>query len=105
MGLQRAIAVLKKQAHDRPQTSSLVEVKALKALPLIPAEAKKAIDTFFMQDPETSLDVEAPEANAYEFQSHGVIDMLEKLLDKFVDERTQLEKEESNSRHAFELLM
>merc|ERR1719487_697325 len=31
--------------------------------------------------------------------------MLEKLLDKFVTERTQLEKEEMNSKHAFDLLM
>jgi uncharacterized protein YoxC len=31
--------------------------------------------------------------------------MLENLKDKFLDERTQLEKEEQNSRHAFELLM
>merc|ERR1712066_902552 len=46
--LQRAIAVLKKQAHDRKQ-ASLVQVSDLKKLSLIPAEAKKAIDMFFMQ--------------------------------------------------------
>merc|ERR1719215_1154081 len=34
--LQRAIAVLKKQAHDRPQAESLVQVSALKDLTLIP---------------------------------------------------------------------
>merc|ERR1719451_167281 len=53
--LQRAIAVLKKQAHDRKQ-ASLVQVTALKSLNLIPAEAKKAIDLFLLQngvqDPE-----------------------------------------------------
>merc|ERR1719313_3012708 len=57
-----------------------------------------------MQDPE-GLAVSAPEANAYEFQSHGVVEMLENLLDKFIDERTTLEKEEMNARHAFEMLM
>merc|ERR1719210_3287696 len=31
--------------------------------------------------------------------------MLEKLLDKFVDERTALEKEEMNSKHAYDMLM
>ena len=46
----------------------------------------------------------APEANACEFQSHGVIEMLEKLLDKFIDERTTLEKDEMNARHTFEKL-
>merc|ERR1719217_1289381 len=31
--------------------------------------------------------------------------MLEKLLDKFIDERTTLEKEEMNSKHAYDMLM
>ena len=31
--------------------------------------------------------------------------MLEKLLDKFIDERTTLEKEEMNSKQAYEMLM
>merc|ERR1712066_337024 len=73
----------------------------------IPAEAKKTIDLFLMQtgqEPE-GLAVSAPEANAYDFQSSGVIEMLEKLLDKFIDERTVLEKEEMNSKHAYDMLM
>merc|ERR1719272_78110 len=103
--LQRAIAVLKKQSYDRKQGGSLVQVSALTQLNLIPAAAKKAIDAFLQQDPQEGLAVSAPEANAYEFQSSGVVEMLEKLLDKFVDEKTQLEKEEMNSKHAYEMLM
>jgi len=103
--LQRAIAVLKKQAYDRKQAASLVQVSALKDLNLVPEEAKRAIDTFFAQEPDEGLAVSAPEANAYEFQSHGIIEMLEKLLDKFIDEKTALEKEEMNSVHAFEMLV
>merc|ERR1719352_187327 len=108
--LQMAIAVLKKQAYDRKQAASLLQVSSLKELNLIPDEAKRAIDAFLAQDPEAGegdagLAVTAPEANAYEFQSHGIIEMLEKLLDKFIDERTTLEKEEMNARHAFEMLM
>jgi len=103
--LQRAIAVLKKQAHDRKQ-ASFAQVSALKDLNLIPAEAKKTIDAFLQnQEPAEGLAVSAPEANAYEFQSSGVVEMLEKLLDKFIDERTTLEKEEMNSRHAYDMLM
>ena len=65
--LTRAIAVLKKQAHDRKQ-SSLAQVSKLKSLRLIPAEAKKAIDLFLMQDsdePEEGLEVSAWEAAGY----------------------------------------
>jgi hypothetical protein len=106
--LERAIAVLKKQTHDRKQ-ASLLQVSSLMNLQLIPAEAKKAIDAFIQQDQEEwapeGLAVSAPEANGYEFQSNGVIEMLEKLLDKFIDERTTLEKEEMNSKHAYDMLM
>jgi len=102
--LERAIAVLKKQAYNRPQ--ALVQVQALTAMRLIPTEAKKALNAFLQEDPaDEGLAVSAPEAEGYEFQSQGVIDMLEKLLDKFVAERTQLEKEEMNSKHAYDMLM
>ena len=40
--LQRAIAVLKKQSHDRGQKASLAQVSALKNMNLIPDTAKKA---------------------------------------------------------------
>merc|ERR1719326_1039779 len=103
--LERAIAVLKKQAYNRPQEASFTQVSALKRLSLIPEQAKKTIDAFLQQEPDEGLAVSAPEASGYEFQSHGVIEMLEKLLDKFIGERTVLEKEEMNSVHAFEMLI
>jgi len=79
-----------------------LQVSSLTKLSLIPEEAKRAIDAFVQEDAE---DLAAPEANAYEFQSNGVVEMLSKLLDKFIDERTTLEKEEMNSKHAFDMLM
>merc|ERR1719160_211710 len=105
--LERAIAVLKKQAYDRAQAASLVQLATLKDMHLIPKEAKKAIDVFLANgaaDQDETLAVSAPEANAYEFQSQGIIDMLNKLLDEFIAERTTAEKEESDSVHAFQML-
>merc|ERR1719420_1599051 len=60
--LQRAIAVLKKQSHDRKQKSSLAQVSALKGLNLIPENAKKTIDLFLQQgvDEPEGLAVSAP---------------------------------------------
>merc|ERR1719277_2376998 len=106
--LQRAIQVLKKQAYDRKQKASLAQVGHLRSLTLIPAEAKRAINIFLEQSEEPAaegLAVSAPEAHGYEFQSHGVIEMLEKLLDKFIDERTSAEKQEMNTQHAYDMLM
>ena len=96
---------LKKQSHDRGQKASLAQVAALKDLVLIPESSKKIINAFLSTEEDDMEAVAAPEANAYEFQSHGVIEMLEKLLDKFIDERTTLQKEEMNSKHAFDMLM
>jgi len=55
------------------------------------------------QAPE--LDVSAPEANAYEFQSGGVVEMLEKLQDEFSSKKTELEKEELGAQQGFEQIM
>jgi len=102
--LERAIAVMKKQAYTRKQ-ESFAQLSALAKLSLIPKHAKTVIDAFLQQDPDEGLAVSAPEAAGYEFQSQGVIEMMEKLLDKFSEERTALEKEEMNAVHAFEMLV
>merc|ERR1712056_82521 len=94
----------KKQAYTRKQ-ESFAQLSAVGKMALILDHARKVIEAFLQQDPDEGLAVSAPEAAGYEFQSQGVIEMLEKLLDKFVEERTVLEKEEMNSKQAFEMLI
>jgi chromosome segregation ATPase len=57
------------------------------------------MDSEVVQDP---LSVSAPQANAYEFQAGGIVDMIAKLEDKFKDERNSLEKDEMQAKFAFE---
>mmetsp|Transcript_61557 Transcript_61557/g.173891 ORF Transcript_61557/g.173891 Transcript_61557/m.173891 type:complete len:686 (+) Transcript_61557:94-2151(+) len=103
--LERAVDVLKQQDYDRKQDpESLMQVASLKGLDLIPESTKRMVDAFLQDEPE-GLAVRAPEADAYEAKSGGVVKMLEDLLDKFVAERTTLEKEEMNAKHAYEMLM
>jgi len=101
--LDEGIQTLKAQAHDVKQAAAaLTQVSSSN---IVPAESKRIIDAFLAQDPDDeNLAVAAPEANAYEFQAQGIVDMLTKLGGKFEDERTELEKEETNARHAFEML-
>lgn len=103
--LERAIAVLKKQDKDRAQASLIQLQASLSEKRFMPDDAKRTIESFLSEDPDEGLAVSAPEANAYESASGGVIEMLSKLLDKFIDERTTLEKEEMNSKHAYDMLM
>jgi len=98
----RALNVLKQQAYDRKQAASLLQ--KVSSLDRVPANARRVVEAFLSikQDP---MSVSAPEANAYEFQSGGVVDMLQKLKDKFQDERSTLEKEEMDAKHAYEMMI
>jgi len=101
--LDEGVATLKKQSHDTKQAAAALTQVSKSTI--IPAESKRIIDAFLAQDPDDeNLAVAAPEANAYEFQAQGIVDMLTKLAGKFEDERTDLEKEETNARQAFEML-
>merc|ERR1719387_173895 len=44
-----------------------------------------------------------PEVAAYEFQSGGIIAVLEKLKDKFQSQLAETESAESNAAHAFDM--
>jgi len=107
--VEMAIAVLKKQPSTVPQGASLMQVAdRLQSSSMIPAEAKRALDAFFQQDPDVGLGMiqaGAPEAAAYENRSGGVVAMLEKLLTEFTAERTKVEKEEMSNVNAFEMMM
>jgi DNA repair exonuclease SbcCD ATPase subunit len=105
--LDKAIITLKKQMKDIPQLTALAQVRDAM---FIPEKARKVIGAFLAQGDELGNALQdemngAPEANAYEFQASGIFDMLEKLKDKFQDEKTDLEKEEMNARHAYEMLI
>merc|ERR1719247_3379937 len=79
--LGRAIVILKRQAFDRTQDSALLQVTKLAR---VPESVKRTIYSFLSTDAEVVQDpmsVSAPQANAYEFQSGGVVEMLEQLED------------------------
>ena len=54
----------------------------------------EALSAFLQNAQPEEIAYEAPEAHGYEFQSGGVIDMLEKLKDQFSQKKYELEKEE-----------
>jgi len=103
--VSRAINHLQKNSGDHAQAAMLLQKVADRAS--TPLSARRAVSSFLQSaapGDSVGLGVTAPEANAYEFQSSGIIDMLAKLKDKFRDERSTLEKEEMNKKHAYEAL-
>jgi hypothetical protein len=53
---------------------------------------------------EESTDASAPEANVFENQSGGVVDMIKGLGDKFEQQRDELQKQEMEDKHAFDMI-
>merc|ERR1719408_306000 len=96
--IARAIQVLKQREGDVAQ--SLVQVSSLSK---ISAQEKAVITSFLAL--QSGSEAGAPEANAYEFQSGGVVSLLEKLKLKFEDQKLALEKEEMTSKANFETLL
>jgi len=94
--LEGAIATLMKTSGDVKQAAA--SLTQLADTPLVPLDTKKVLAALL------TTDANAPEANAYEFQSKAIVDMLSKLLGKFDDERTSLEEEETAAVHSFEML-
>jgi len=101
--LDRAIVVLKKQSADVPQAMMLLQ--RVVATRKVPASARRTIEAFLsLQSRQDPLSVTAPQAAGYEFQSGGVVEMLENLRDKFQKEKNDLEKDEMGAEHAFNLM-
>merc|ERR1719453_966066 len=59
----------------------------------------------FMKTMGPGMDYEAPEAHAYDFQSGGIIEMLKKLRDEFRTKLADCQKEEMNSKHAYDMVV
>jgi hypothetical protein len=102
--VSRAVNVVKSKAADKAQ--AMVQLKVVSNLSKTPKQAQRALSAFLQmgEDPE-GLSVTAPEASGYEFQSDGIVDMLEKLKDKFSDELNKCEKEEMEKKHAYSMMM
>jgi uncharacterized protein YoxC len=96
----QALTTLQNQDSDKKQAfvqESLLQVRALR---MVSQRSRSVLDAYLAQP--AGLDVSAPEANAYEFQSGGVVDMLSKLQDQFSGEKRKLEKEELGAQQAYE---
>merc|ERR1719158_2406306 len=103
--LDRAIMVITRNAEDKKQASAaLIQVSELSMLP----ERVRAMVSAFMGGMGSDEDGQAPtppEANAYENQSGGIVDMLKNLQDDFRKKAKECEKAEMNAKHAYDMII
>mmetsp|Transcript_69301 Transcript_69301/g.203417 ORF Transcript_69301/g.203417 Transcript_69301/m.203417 type:complete len:668 (-) Transcript_69301:151-2154(-) len=95
--LERAIEVMASQDHDTAQAESMLQSMAT-TVPGMPS-----VLNAFIQEKSRAAEPGAPEVAAYESQSGGIVEMLEGLLKKFKGELGDVQKAESNEKHAFEM--
>jgi len=94
--LDRAIEMLQSQNADRPQAMMLLQRMTKTVSGMRRVLASMALE-------QSAAGGGAPAVAAYEFQSSSIIDMLKGLKDNFRKELADLEKEEANSQHAFDM--
>lgn len=100
--IARAIVILQQQNMDYKQAAALLEETSA-AVP----RARQILSALMQEKSgqEKMSQEGAPAVAAYEFQSGGIIEMLEKLKKKFKQELSDVETAESNSAHAYDLEM
>eukprot|EP00931_Biecheleriopsis_adriatica_P074778 TRINITY_DN48778_c0_g1_i1.p1 TRINITY_DN48778_c0_g1~~TRINITY_DN48778_c0_g1_i1.p1 ORF type:complete len:723 (-),score=246.13 TRINITY_DN48778_c0_g1_i1:63-2027(-) len=110
----RALKVMEATAHNKAQASdgeteaALVQaVESHSGLSLLeiskassPQDVKRAVTAFFSKEAP-----KAPKANGYDYQTGGVIDLLQDLQAKFLKEKGDIQLEEMKKKQAHELVL
>merc|ERR1719401_16574 len=98
--LQRAIQTMRAQNYDHAQATAFLQRMSatVSGMPRVLAALQVQGQLGLQRDDG------APEVAAYEFQSGGILEMLESLLDKFRGELADVQKAETNQAHAFATL-
>merc|ERR1719401_1000294 len=71
----------------------------------LPEKVKSIVAAFVGMMNKNVSSYEPPQANAYAFQTGGVVDLLKQLRDEFRGKLTECEKTEMNSQHAAHMIV
>merc|ERR1719162_2818556 len=96
--LSRAIQTMESKNYDVPQAMALMQSMATSK-----PSMRRVLAAFLQEKEDRSQG--GPAVAAYEFQSGGIVALLEKFQKKFKDELAEVEEAESNQAHNFDLEM
>jgi len=103
--LDRALVRLQKESYDRPAAASAVLAQLSSARTPLGGSAISTLQALARGEEPAGLAYDAPEANAYEPQSGGIIGVLEKLKDTFRSKLGDAQKQEMNGKHAYDMIV
>mmetsp|Transcript_68921 Transcript_68921/g.108790 ORF Transcript_68921/g.108790 Transcript_68921/m.108790 type:complete len:657 (+) Transcript_68921:61-2031(+) len=98
--LEGAIQTLAAKDYDVPQAAALLQKMAATKPGM-----RRVVAAFMQETQRQESSRGGPAVAAYEFQSGGIVALLEKLLAKFKNELDDVETEESNQAHNYDLEM
>merc|ERR1719473_569216 len=103
--VERAEENIKAGATD---VALVQQASNLVSLAKVPDHAKKVLLSFLQGHHnrlETDLmEMGAPEAKKFESQSGGILQMVEEMGEKMEDKREEVEKDEMNKKHAYDMM-
>merc|ERR1719207_369793 len=106
--VERAIESIEAGNKDVSFVQQKSVLGSLASLSKVPASAKKVIMSFLQGDHNRLeadlLEVSAPQGKVFESQSSGILDMVKGMGEKMEDKREEVEKEEMNKKHAFDMI-
>mmetsp|Transcript_11162 Transcript_11162/g.18446 ORF Transcript_11162/g.18446 Transcript_11162/m.18446 type:complete len:653 (-) Transcript_11162:44-2002(-) len=97
--LERAIQTMEARNYNVPEAEALLQRMATEK------PGMRRVLAAFVQETQHEVAKGGPSVNAYEFQSGGIVALLEKLLKKFKGELDEVETEEANEAHNYDLEM
>merc|ERR1719265_1465012 len=97
--LERAIQTMEAREQSVPEAESLLQKMAIKTPGM-----RRVLAEFIQagQQEEVTRGSGAPSVAAYEFQSGGIVALLEKFLKKFRGELDEVETQETNQKHNYD---
>jgi len=95
--LERAIQTMQARSGAVPEASAFLQQQAAKV------PGMRRVLAAFLQESQTAQVTGGPAVAAYEFQSGGIVALLEKFLTKFQGELEEVETEERNQSNNFDL--
>jgi len=98
--LERAIQTMQSRSMDVPEASAFLQKQAV-AKPGM----RRVLAAFLQETQQQEVARGGPAVAAYEFQSGGIVALLEKFLKKFQGELEEVQTEESNQSNNFDLEM
>merc|ERR1719335_2175788 len=98
--LERAIQTMESRNYNVPEAQAFLQKQA------VAKPGMRRVLAAFLQETQTQEVARGgPSVNAYEFQSGGIIELLNKFLTKFKGELEEVEREESNQSKNHDLMM